>query len=100
MATQNIETQIAHRIISKALKAGYTVSVNDGEEWALKRSSDRSAICAAIQSTDHDYLRFRNAAGENLGWVMLVWGNGDCVVSDHIDNDAMRALVGDEFDGK
>ena len=90
----NIEKQIAERIVDKALAAGYTISVYDGEEWPLKRSINRPDILAAMYSTDSDVLRFRwPESSHAVGSIMLVYGNGEDVVCDYSDNEAMAALV-------
>jgi hypothetical protein len=98
--TISTELAIAHRIISNGLKAGYSVSVFDGEEWCLKRSTKRDEIYAALASTDTDQIRFRNAAGESVGTVLLVWGNDEDVVGDCTDNEAISALIGPNSDGR
>jgi hypothetical protein len=90
---QNIELPIARRLVRDALAKGYSVSVYDGEEWALKRSSKFTEIMGALASTDCDTLRFRNAAGEIVGSVWLIWGNLDDLISDHTDNAAINDLV-------
>ena len=90
----NIEKQICERLVDKALAAGYTISVYDGEEWPLKRSSNRPDILAAMYSTDSDVLRCcLPESGKAVGSIMLVYGNGGDVVSDYTDNEAMGALV-------
>jgi hypothetical protein len=90
----NIEKQICERIVDKALAAGYTISVYDGEAWPLQRTSNRPDILAAMYSTDSDVLRFQwPESGELIGSVLLIYGNGDDVVSDYTDNEAMAALV-------
>lgn len=80
---QAIEKKIATAIVEKALAQGWTVSVFDGEEWALKISSSKDAIMGALASTGEDRLRLRDAGGENMGSIYLVWGNGEDLVSDH-----------------
>jgi hypothetical protein len=90
---ETIELPKARKLIRAALKAGYSVSVYDGEEWPLKRSTSQTEIFAAIASTDCDVLRFRTTAGEVVGSVTLIWGNEDDVISDYSDNAAIEALV-------
>jgi hypothetical protein len=90
---QDIEQTITKRIIAKALAAGYVVSVNDGEEWVINKSSDEPAIVAALFSTDMDVLRFHRPSGERIGSVCLIYGNGEDAVSDHTDNAKTTALV-------
>jgi hypothetical protein len=87
------ERRIVSRLIGAALSAGYTVSLNDGGAWAVKRSADPAAIAVEVASTDEQTLCFRNAEGV-VGSVFLVFGNdGDDVVCDHTDNDATHELV-------
>jgi hypothetical protein len=88
------EAVVARRLVRKALKLGYTVSVNDGEEWTVKKSSDRMTILCALASTGEDFLKFRNADGEAIGTMMLVYQNGpgDELIADYSANDAMDRL--------
>lgn len=83
----------AKRLIAVILAAGYKVSVNDGEEWVLIKSTDADAIYEAIGSTDSDTLKIRTAHDTLVGSMWLVWGNGPReLVSDYTDNDATTAL--------
>lgn len=87
-ARQNIEWRIARRIVRDALAAGYTISVNDGEETTLECSSSERAIMAALMTTDEDRLLIHRAGeAERFGWVHLVYGNdGYDVVNDYTTN--------------
>jgi hypothetical protein len=79
---QRIERTIVERIIKDALAAGYTITVNDGEEDTLANSADEAKILGAMFTTDADYLFF-SAAGKLNHWVYLVYGNdGHDVISD------------------
>ncbi|CAH2399605.1 hypothetical protein [Mesorhizobium escarrei] len=88
------EQRIVGAIIRKALKVGYLVSVYDGEEWALVKSTNYEAITAEVAATDATTLRFRLSGGDSVGTVFLVHGNDEDVVCDHSDNEAMTFLVG------
>jgi hypothetical protein len=91
-----IEARIAKSIVKSGLAKGYAVSVNDGGEWVVKRSTDAKDIIAALFSTDADYIRFRTASGERVGTVFLVYGNdGWDVINDYTDTEAMRAVLTD-----
>lgn len=80
--TNLIERQIAIKLVDGILEAGYTISVNDGEEMTLVKSSDKDAILAAMASTCHDWLIVHG--GEvYIGRVMLVWGNSTDLISDY-----------------
>lgn len=86
MTPENIiERVIVRQIVRDALRLGYTVNVNDGEEDAIVRSSDETAIMAACFSTDEDIISIRDGAGFNKGFVHLVYGNGTSVISDYSD---------------
>lgn len=95
------EAKMARALVRTALAKGYAVSVNDGEETTVTRSTDRDAILAALASTDADCLTihradFNNASGHHVaGSLYLVWGNepdGSELIADHTDNPAMQWL--------
>ena len=93
--TTSGERGVATRLVRAALNAGYTVSVYDGMEYTVKRSRRERQILAALATTGEDELVIRDATGERLGVLSLIWGNeesGECLIADHSDNDAMEAL--------
>jgi hypothetical protein len=51
-------------LIKYALAKGCTVSVWDGEEWQVKRSTSFKAINEAIESVEEAALRIRSAEGD------------------------------------
>ena len=66
---------------------GFAVSVWDGEEWQVKRSTSVAAVMDAIESVDESALRFRDKDGERQGWADIVLGNdGGDEVSDYSMN--------------
>jgi len=96
------EARIARKLVSAALAAGYAISVNDGEEWTVKRSTSRATILDALASTGEDTLRISAVdPSKTIGWhsagsFYLVWGNADDgseLIADHTDNDACNALA-------
>ncbi len=90
----NIENVIAKTLVRKALSRGWLITVHDGEEVALRRSGDFDAIWKAMQSTDEDNLIFFKADGETrIGWVWLIWGNGEDLISDHTAKAEIDELV-------
>jgi hypothetical protein len=87
------EEMVCRAIIREALALGWTVSVHDGEEWAVKRSDNTSEIFNAANSVDTCTLLFRKH-GDRVGTVFLVWGNSpEELICDHSDNDVINALV-------
>lgn len=103
-ARQRVERSIARRVILDALRAGYTLSVFDGEEATLLYSDDSKSILKALFTTDEDWLLFHNADNDrkldtrgippNDGWVQFVYGNdGYDVISNYTIN-LERVLTG------
>jgi hypothetical protein len=88
------EAVTARRLVRKALEAGYAISVNDGEEWTVAKSTDRMTVLSALATTGMDWLVFRDAEGVKIGFMMLVYQNGpgDELIADHTANDAMDLL--------
>lgn len=89
------EATVARRLIREALRLGYHVSVNDGEETTVKRSTDADEIANALCSTGEDTLIFHLLEGKSEGAIYLVWGNdpsGEELIADHTDNRAMNEL--------
>jgi hypothetical protein len=98
------ERAIVDRLIRAALGRGWTISVFDGEEWSLKRSTDYEAITAEVCATDETTLNFRDpVAPAQIGRVWLIHGNGADVISDCTANapalDALLAEVDPEMAG-
>jgi hypothetical protein len=81
-----VDKLIARKTINVLLRAGYTVSVNDGEETVLKDSTDIKAIFAAMDSTEEDYLIARKPDSSG-GWVRFIYGNEPgAVINDYSTN--------------
>lgn len=77
----SIEDQIIKATISALLKAGFAVSVNDGEETTVNRSVNPDLIFTAMKTTDEDYLLVHD------GWVRFIYGNDDTeVINDYTVN--------------
>jgi hypothetical protein len=83
-ARQYIERKIASAVVTAALKAGYSVSVNNGEDLPVKKSTDKALILKNMFQTDDEHLFVYNG-DKFLGWIHFVYGNeGWDVVSDYI----------------
>ncbi len=80
-----IEMYVAMKVVEALIKAGYKVGVHDGEETTVRNSDNLDEIKKALFTTDEDYLLvYKN--GKKMGWVFLVWGNVEYVVSDYTVN--------------
>jgi hypothetical protein len=81
---QQMERAICSAFVRSCLKAGYTLSVHNGEEFVISNSKSYKAVMAELFSTDEEYIYVRNHAGERIGWVFCVYGNdGYDVFSDY-----------------
>jgi len=70
------EKKIVVQLVTTILSTNKSISVNDGEEWTLSKSTNKLDILKALNSTDHDLLRIRCAeTNERLGWIILIWDN-------------------------
>lgn len=96
MGIQDInERAIASKLIEDMLSNGNTVSVWEGEDWAIYKSTDYTAIMEALASTDSDWIYAYARVGNNvkrIGAVLLIYGNGNDLISDCSDNPATLAL--------
>jgi hypothetical protein len=82
-------------LIKNALAKGLTISVFDGEEWAVKRSTGYKEIKEAVESVEVAEIRLRNADGEKVGWAMIIDGlEPDETVADFTHNPLMCELTG------
>jgi hypothetical protein len=83
-----IEQKIARFTVRALLRAGFVLSVYDGEEITVSQSSDAAAICNAMFTTDEDYLYvYKPGEKVRFGWVRFVYGNdGYDVICDYTTN--------------
>lgn len=83
-----IERQVVEAVCKGLIDAGFLITVNNGEEDVIEKSTDVPAIMAAIQSSDWDFLLvFKPGETQYFGSVNLVYGNdGYDVVSDYSIN--------------
>jgi hypothetical protein len=89
----SLETQAASLLVDLILASGLSVSVFDGEEWTLKRSTSGTAIKEALETTGEDYLKLYDASGTYAGWLYLVWGNSAPeLVADYSANETVDAI--------
>ena len=91
------EAKIINKIITSALKNGYSISVFDGEDYSLLRSTTRKEIKAECFATDETTLVFHVISEPfvtKVGWVWLIHGNGCDVIADYSDNPETEALLG------
>lgn len=59
------------QLVTFALNKGCTVSVWDGEEWQVKRSSNYKDIITAIESVEEANLRIRDHEGKIVAAALV-----------------------------
>lgn len=84
------EKSVVRAIVRHAIKTGHTVSLYNGEEWAVKLSNSEREVMAEVYATDEETLKFRKD-GKVIGSVYLVYGNSagevmaDCTASPEVE---------------
>ncbi len=92
-ARRAVERRICRRFILLALKRGYTISVDNGDEIVLVKSSNVKKIMSEMFSVDEESLVVYNH-GSFVGRACLVYGNdGWDVIADHTTSPAMDSLM-------
>lgn len=83
MATmQTMQNQVLRSLIAELLEQGFSLTVDDGEDYPVVKSTDADEVFDALQSVDEEHLRvYKN---DNLyAIVFLVYGNdGYDVIAD------------------
>ena len=55
----------------------YSVSVWDGEEYSIKKSTNGTDILNAMSHADDDHIEiYDRESGKDLGWFLLIYNNG------------------------
>lgn len=101
MATQG-ELAVISKLIVAAKAKGFTLSVFDGEEFAVKRSQDEKLILEAVESVDESSILVRDKDGVKLGSILIILGNaadGSEVIADNSDNDVLNDLCDAAYEG-
>lgn len=97
---EHMENAIIRTLVEDALDLGYTVIHHNGEEitasarvWEERTKEDAAnVIMGQIRQCDEERLIFRKN-GQRAGSVLLIYGNGDAVISDYTDNEEMERIV-------
>ena len=83
------------QIISAAIKAGFKVSLFNGEYYSVKRSVTLADFRDEVQATDEDLLILRDTVTDAIvGKVLLIYGNSvEELVCDYSENPAMLQFM-------
>ena len=86
------ERPVIQKAVDLCLWDSGTVSVWDGEELSVQRSTDRTEILNNLAQTEMDQLEAYDKDGAMRGWFLLIYNNGSehepmVVISDYSAND-------------
>ena len=92
------ESRACGYLIDECLRRGLLVSVNDGEDWCLRKSQNRHEIMCALASTDEDTLRAQTIGlpgdPKQAATFSLIYGNdGYDVIADYGVNPLAEAIM-------
>lgn len=83
---EQLEKRIAGKAASALIGAGYSVTINDGEEDVVTESTNVDDILERMFSTDEDIM-IAVKDGKGVGWVRFIYGNdGWDVINDYTTN--------------
>lgn len=78
------ELKIVRKTASTLIRAGYAISVHDGEEVVLKRSRKVTDIMGVVFTTDEDNFFVYPKDSEQASFVRFIYGNdGWDVINDY-----------------
>lgn len=88
------ERRMASALVRACFDRGYMVSVHNGEDWAIRKSSSYRAVMDALWQTDEEHVViFDLASGKRAGAFFLVYGNdGYDLIADCAANEACDAI--------
>lgn len=81
---QKQEEKIIDSLITELLSHNVQISVFDGEEYPIMKSTNKADIIAAMRATDEETLDIHFSNGAFAG-VWLIYGNGPEIISDYSD---------------
>lgn len=87
-----LEARIAESLVDAGLALGYAITVNDGEQTTLRRSTDRATILNHFRTTDQNTMWFTKD-GVPIGFIWLIWGNEEDLISDGTARDEIEAII-------
>ena len=101
------ERPVIQKAVDLCLWDSGTVSVWDGEELSVQRSTDRTEILNNLAQTEMDQLEAYDKDGGMRGWFSLIYNNGSenepmIVISDYSVNDWTENVyrkLGEAFGG-
>lgn len=82
-----MEKKIVANLLKKILANGFSVNIdNGGDCYELDAPTQCfKTLCKEVGAAGHDNLILFKE-GREYGWVSLIWGNGEDIISDYSIN--------------
>jgi hypothetical protein len=94
-----VEARIARFLVNDLLSRGLIVSIFHEEGLEVERSQNKNEICLGMAATDIDWVRVHDPVlSKTVGVFMLVYGNGEDLLSDHSDNRLCNEIADKVYD--
>lgn len=79
-----VERRVISAFVKEVLRNRLAITVDNGEDKPVEKSTSYRAIMAAIMATDEEHLRVFDPAGRHVGSAFMVYGNdGWDVIADY-----------------
>lgn len=81
-----VEAKIVRRMLRTAKKNGWTFAVSYGGGLAIGKNNNVENTIRELGSTGQDWIRFYNADGVKVGFVWVIYNNGNDgldLITDH-----------------
>jgi hypothetical protein len=87
-----MEKRMASALVRACLARGFEVTIDNGEDRPIERSTSYKAIMGELWQTDEEHvLIFKD--GKRHGWFFLVYGNdGYDLIADYSDNPVCNSI--------
>lgn len=86
------ETQVINALITSIFREGLSISVYDGMEYAIRRSTVRKDIQKEVAATDETTIVIHDMEGNRKGAFWLIHGNRAHVITDYTDNEVCNRI--------
>lgn len=82
--TSPVERRIATDLVDALLAEGFALRVSDGVGYCHDEpTTDRDSVLDALCSTESDLILVYDDDSVGYRWVLLIWGNGEDLISDY-----------------
>lgn len=89
----DVERPIIESLCIDILERGYSITIWDGDANALIACSDLTTIIENIGHTEVTVLNVIDKANSLQGWIALIHGNHEDVISDHSVGVLIQSMV-------